>query len=206
VDRELDDNRCEMESTPGFVDSSSPLHWRQDIAKSGYNIMSLGIIYEAIMRWVGRASTVCAMGEVFVKSRFNTEKGILETVLIPDHIDILAKMAIGAQLRMHFTLVEPAFSTSPLQEITLNGTEGLLKVDVKQQKLFGVRKGDECKDLSEININESERRSWRVEEEFISAIRGLEAVRFTTFDDGVDYMQFTEAVWRSMKEHRTVPV
>ena len=38
---------------------------------------------------------------------------------------------------------------------------------------------------------------WRVEEEFINALRGVEKVKFTTFEDGLKYMQFTEAVSRS---------
>ena len=35
---------------------------------------------------------------------------------------------------------------------------------------------------------------WRVEEEFVGAIRGTEKIRRTTFTQGVRYMEFTEAV------------
>jgi hypothetical protein len=35
--------------------------------------------------------------------------------------------------------------------------------------------------------------TFRVEEEFVGAIRGEEPVRLTTFDDGVRYMKFTAA-------------
>jgi predicted dehydrogenase len=38
-----------------------------------------------------------------------------------------------------------------------------------------------------------------VEEEFIGAIRGTEPVKLTTFADGVKYMEFTEAVARSLE-------
>lgn len=41
---------------------------------------------------------------------------------------------------------------------------------------------------------ESSCQGWRVEEEFISAIRGHEKIKFTTFEDGVKYMEFTDAV------------
>ena len=41
------------------------------------------------------------------------------------------------------------------------------------------------------------RGKWRVEEEFINAVRGLEPVTHTPFDIGVQYMEFTEAVTRS---------
>ena len=35
---------------------------------------------------------------------------------------------------------------------------------------------------------------WRVEEEFIQAIKGKEKITHTTFSDGVKYMQFTDAL------------
>ena len=38
------------------------------------------------------------------------------------------------------------------------------------------------------------RGGWRVEAEFIGAIRGEETVRLTDFASGVRYMEFTEAV------------
>jgi hypothetical protein len=38
---------------------------------------------------------------------------------------------------------------------------------------------------------------WHVEEEFVAAIRGEQAVRYTDFATGVRYMEFTEAVARS---------
>jgi hypothetical protein len=36
--------------------------------------------------------------------------------------------------------------------------------------------------------------AWRVEEEFIRAIRGEESITHTDFTTGVAYMEFTEAV------------
>ena len=47
---------------------------------------------------------------------------------------------------------------------------------------------------------------WHVEEEFITAIRGEGAITRTRFEEGVQYMAFTEAVHRSMREGRTVAV
>ena len=43
-----------------------------------------------------------------------------------------------------------------------------------------------------------------IEEEFISAIRGLERVTHTNFEDGVRYMEFTEAVVRAAQSGETV--
>jgi predicted dehydrogenase len=69
-------------------------------------------------------------------------------------------------------------------------------------RLYGGRRGDER--LNEVAIPASEADRWRVEEEFINAIRGIAPVRLTTFEDGVRYMEFTEAVTRSLQTGQTV--
>ena len=47
---------------------------------------------------------------------------------------------------------------------------------------------------------------WRVEEEFVNAIRGREKVTRTTFTDGVLYMEFTDAVTKSAASGQSVEV
>ena len=58
--------------------------------------------------------------------------------------------------------------------------------------------------MREISIPATEEGRWRVDEEFIGAIRGTEPVRLTTFADGVKYMEFTEAVARSIETGQSV--
>lgn len=43
-----------------------------------------------------------------------------------------------------------------------------------------------------------------MEEEFVNAIRGQEVITRTAFEDGVKYMEFTEAVNRSIAERCTI--
>jgi predicted dehydrogenase len=86
--------------------------------------------------------------------------------------------------------------------VSLYGSEGTLRFEGGQ--LYGGRRGDA--QLAEMAIPESEQGGWRVEEEFIDAIRGLAPVRLTTFEDGVRYMEFTEAVFRSRTTGRAVPL
>ena len=69
------------------------------------------------------------------------------------------------------------------------------------KKLFGAKRGDEA--LQEIEIRDEDRGGWRVEQEFINAIIGVEKVTHTPFDIGLKYMEFTEAVNRSMVEEKT---
>ncbi|MGH8057329.1 MAG: Gfo/Idh/MocA family protein, partial [Candidatus Entotheonellia bacterium] len=64
------------------------------------------------------------------------------------------------------------------------------------------QRGD--KELREIPIPSEKAGKWRVEEEFVGAIRGQEPLRLTTFADGVKYMEFTEAVHRSATSGQVV--
>ncbi|HXJ82205.1 MAG TPA: Gfo/Idh/MocA family oxidoreductase, partial [Candidatus Methylomirabilis sp.] len=57
----------ELQAAQGrFVDREAPLHWRQDITLSGFNVLNMGIWYEAMMRWLGPAARVMAMTKVAV--------------------------------------------------------------------------------------------------------------------------------------------
>lgn len=180
----------------GFLDREAPLHWRQDVEFSGMNIMMLGIYYEAIMRWAGTASSVTARGKVFVGARKDAS-GAEKRVEVPEHLDVSANMECGAQLHLQQSAVT-AFLEG--EGISLFGDEGVLRFH--DGKLIGGRRGDDRP--AEIEIPESERSEWRVEEEFINAIRGAEEVKLTTFADGVKYMEFTEAVHRSLATGKAV--
>ena len=84
------------------------------------------------------------------------------------------------------------------------GSEATLRYALQSDELYAARRGDA--DFNRIDIPEAERGVWRAEEEFISAIRGNEVVTYTDFVHGVRYMEFTEAVHRSIREQRTVAV
>jgi predicted dehydrogenase len=179
-----------------FLNPAAPLHWREDVACSGFNTMSLGIWYEALLRWVGEADRVVARGRTIATMRKDAS-GNLRAVRVPDHLDIIADMACGAQAHMQISNVT-GLAGPP--EAWLFGSEGTLRF--AENKLYGGRKGDQA--LTEMQISPEEEGHWRVEEEFINAIRGLEPVKYTTFDTGVSYMEFTEAVGRSLLEERPI--
>ncbi len=181
-----------------FLDKTAPMHWRNDFDLSGMNIMTMGIWYEALLRWVGAATSIMAMGKTYVKMRKN-DQGIRQPVRVPEHVDVVGDLACGAQLHLQVSSVTGLLGAP---EAYLFGSEGTLRFT--DNKLFGGQKGD--KTLAEIAIPNTEAGAWRVEEEFINAIRGNEAISHTTFDDGVKYMEFTEAVTRSMQEGRVIPL
>ena len=179
-----------------FIDKDNTMHWRHNMDLSGLNVMSIGIWYEAMLRWVGEATSVVAKGKTFTPMRLD-EEGRLTGVRIPDHIDIIADMACGGQAHIQVSNVtgfgEPASAT-------IYGSEGTLRLN--EDILTGGRRGDDG--LSEIEVPAHEAGGWRVEEEFISAIRGHEEITHTDFRTGVKYMEFTEAVYRSRRSGAAV--
>src|SRR5262249_54642419 len=89
-------------------------------------------------------------------------------------------------------------------EVWIFGTDGTLRLEVDARRLSGGRRGDDR--LSEIPIPSEQRVGWRVEEEVINTIRGVEKASRTTLEDGVRYMEFTEAVARSATSGAVVDV
>ena len=110
---------------PDFVNPSGPMHWRFDRDLSGFNILNMGIWYEAMIRWVGRATRVMAMTKVNVPFR-QDDSGNQVSVSIPDHVDILCELANGAQAHMRFST---ATGLSTGNEVWLYGSEGTIRID-----------------------------------------------------------------------------
>ena len=177
-----------------FVDLVRPFHWRENRQLSGNNILTLGIWYEAVMRWVGPATKIIAMGKTFVPMRPGGEIG---TTDVPDHLDVIAEMACGAQMHMQLSGVTGIGGTT---EASIFGTEGTLLF--ASDKLYGVKRGEEA--FSEVSIAPDEIGGWRVEEEFIGAIRGEEEVKLTDFATGVRYMEFVDGVSLSIRLGKAV--
>jgi len=182
-----------------FMDTESPFHWRHNRDLSGYNTLSLGIWYETIMRWVGPASRVMAMTRVNVPKRLD-DNGEMQAVSVPDHVDVICDMVCGAQAQMSWS---SSTGMHPGTEVWLFGREGTLHLEGPPlTKLYGGRRGDS--ELAEIPIPAEKRGKWRVEEQFINAIRGKEKVTLSPFEVGVRYMEFTEAVYRSSQTGQAV--
>ncbi|HLF04862.1 MAG TPA: Gfo/Idh/MocA family oxidoreductase [Dehalococcoidia bacterium] len=180
-----------------FVDTTSALHWRQDRYLSGYNILNMGIWYEAMIRWVGQATKVMAMTKVNVPYRLD-DSGNPVGVTVPDHADVLCQLANGAQAHIRCSAVT---GLSAGNEAWLYGSQGTLRVD-QRFNVFGGKRGDQR--LSEIPNPAQQQYGWRVEEEYINAIRGREPVTRTPLHVGVHYMEWTEAVTRSAQTGQAV--
>jgi len=181
-----------------FPDFGGDMHWRNDQVVSGYNILNMGIWYESLMRWVGPASKVYASGSTIVNRRYDND-GSMRAVTIPDHVEIICDMAIGATAHFTFSAVTGMDNKNGLW---IFGSYGTIYVDTSSMSIYcGNRESSE---LEKVDVPKNKQGYWRVEEEFISAIRGEEAIKLTTFEAGVRYMEFSEAVYRSIRSGTSV--
>ena len=186
-----------------FPAGDAPVHWRQRRDLSGNNVMSMGIWYEAMMRWVGPASTVTALAQCVVRHRTD-EQGRRVAMEIPDHVDVLCRMAQGGQMRCSVSTVS---GLAPPTSVAIYGTEGTLRVTERTSgsspfELWGGRRRN--RRLRRIDIAPEKMGGWRVEEEFVNAVRGIEPVTHTDFVTAVKYMEWTDAVSLSARTGETV--
>jgi predicted dehydrogenase len=181
----------------GFANFGGELDWRHDPQFSGINVMNVGPIYELMMRWLGPGNRVLAKTRVHVPTR-RTAQGTQVTATIPDHVEVLYELANGAPVHMVFS---ETTGLSRGNDTWIFGTEGTLRVD-DANNIFVGRRGD--RELTVYpNPPEGQYRH-RVEEEFINAIRGVEPVSMNTFEIGVRYMEWTEAIYRSAESGNAV--
>ena len=184
-----------------FPNPNAPFHWRHDRTLSGNNIMSMGIWYEGMMRWVGPMKTVNAVGQSVINHR-RDKSGRRQAPTIPDHVDITGELELGGQMRLNVTTVA-GLAAYPI-DIHIFGSEGTLRLYQApggQTTLAAGKRGD--KRLKDVKIPKSKQGVWRVEEEFINAIRGKEEITHTDFATAVKYMEWTDAVTMSLR-HREV--
>lgn len=185
--------------TNALADPAAPLSWRQDAALSGYNMLGLGILHETLLRWVPPPVRVLAQAHAFIPSRIDPESGVRRPVGTPDNVQVLTVLENGARAVYRLSAVAPYGQGS---SITLFGTEGVLHYDLDNDRIRGINSQSgkptaRFDELEDIPILPEKARHWRVEEEFIDAIRTGAPVRLTDFETGVRYMEFTEAVARS---------
>jgi predicted dehydrogenase len=183
-----------------LADAVTPLSWRQVAELSGVNMLTLGILHETLIRWVPDPVRVFAQARAFTPERLDPATGMRCRVGTPDSVQVLTELPGGPCGLYH---VSGVTRFGPGSQIHLYGSAGTLKYELlPQDRLWGGRRGDSA--LHELPVPADKTTDWRVEADFIDAIRGRGKVEFTDFATGVRYMQFTEAVTRSAQTGRAV--
>lgn len=182
----------------GNIDPAVPLHWRQNFELQGYNTLTLGMWIEVIHRWVGPHRRVSAIVKTHTPMRVDPETGEPCSVRIAESLAISAELANGAVGSYRFSGVT---RFPPHNAIRLYGTEGSLHYDLDTDEITGGRAGDAT--AIPIPIPSELVREWTVEADFIRAIRKGTPVE-PSFRDGLQYMELTEAAYRSSESGRAV--
>jgi predicted dehydrogenase len=175
-------------SWSGGIASTGRDQWRRERRHSGNNVMTLGILYESVARWLGHATQVSATLRTFASTQAGPD-GTPIPADVPDVAIVVAAFPGGVPVTFE---VAGYGRPDPVNGATLVGTGGTLRVDFAGSRLEMAPSG--APGFEEVAIPDDERWTWRVEAEFIGAIRGTEAVRLTDFTTGVRYMAFTDAV------------
>ena len=143
----------------------------------------------------------------------------MQAINVPDHIDILASLAGGAQMHMTIRFTPHRKLPRPLSTLLLpwpycsdvlvgagRPTSVFWIYGTKADLHYTLTDGGQLTltthgaAAEEVAPATGEAGGWRVEEEFIAAIRGAEKISHTRFEDGVQYMEFTTAVRRSWQQ------
>jgi len=187
-------------------DPAAPLTWRQDAALSGVNMLTLGILYETLLRWAPAAVRVMAQTHSFIAERTDPATRAKRPVGTPDSVQVLAELQGGARASFHLSGAVPF---GQAMGVTLRGTQGAMHYDLLTDKLRGGSKTKrdvpgKLTDLSDIPVPSHRAGEWHVEAEFVQSIRQGTPVLRTNFQTGVQYMEFTEAVARSAASGQAV--
>lgn len=163
--------------------------WRWQRAASGENVMALGILAEAMARWLGQPTAVTALTRLGSPTRPGSD-GPVE-VDVPDHVLALVEYPDDVT-----AVIEMSARTNGLESdhVTFHGTDGSLVVDLGAQTIALVRRGGGRESVA---IRDEDRAGWTAEIDFVAAVRGERPVTLTDFATGVGYMAFLEAVERS---------
>jgi predicted dehydrogenase len=181
---------CSLNSA--WADPNAPAHWRQKIEISGSNVLSVGIFAEVIGNWIGYPTKIQAQTKIVYPQRGDYQ------VQVPDIVQATGEWPNGAIGNLEWSGVA---QFPPHEKIELYGTDGTLTYDFTNDQIFGARRGDS--ELKEIPVASEDQKSWRVEHDFIEAIESGSHPE-PSFETGVKYMEFTEAIHRSALENRSI--
>jgi len=165
-----------------FSDPLAPAHWRQRTELSGHNVLTVGIYAEVLQSWLGSPRRLHAQMKVSVPKR----EGYI--VHVPDVVHVIGQWANGLAGSLEWSGVA---QFPPDETLTIHGRDGTLVYNFTKDEIFGARRGD--KKLTHLEIPPEFVTEWTVEKDFIDAVvHGGHPE--PSFETGVEYMEFVEAV------------
>jgi predicted dehydrogenase len=180
-----------------YADPAAPITWRLERRFSGVNMLTLGIFYEVLLRWLAADAVVTAAHGTITTPHRPTPYGGMAEVNLPEAllVDGFFPTCGGATLRMMHSGLSAA---APRTEILLRGTRGELRWDgrrgVVETRPAAFASG--ATDAPWTTLATVGADAWRVEADFAASVRDGSPVSRTDFATGLRYMMFTDAVSR----------
>jgi predicted dehydrogenase len=175
-----------------FGDPNAPAHWRQRRELVGLNTLAVGIYAEVLQRWLGSPAYLRAQTAVFVPDRDGY------SVEVPDVVQVTGQWGNGVLGALEWTGVS-LFAPEPT--FTLYGRDGTLEYNFASDEVRGARRGAD--ELQTFDLPAGLETRWSIEADFIDAVR-TGGHPEPSFETGVAYMEFTEAVDLSARTGRDV--
>lgn len=175
-------------------DPQAPLTWRQRHDLSGKNIMTMGILFETVQRWLGAGVDVArvdAHAKTNIAQRPTASGEGVAPVSIPDALHFSGQYNNGALLLGDFSCVHYG---PPIWFIDVQCERGGLHFDLNKNELLLSKPGEHT---APVKPDAGTAVGWRVEQDFVDSIRDGKPVTLTSFADGVRYIRFTDMVWQS---------
>jgi len=161
--------------------------WRMDPEVVGVNTMSMGIVAEVFNRWVGPAKSISVSSSE-------------PPTAVPQSLAIGATLGGGGTASFHLSSRVTHGAGSSME---IFGSRGVLHYKFSADEISGMTENEDK--MHSIEISPDEHRSQTTDAEFIEAIRkGTPVV--PNFEEGLQYMEFNEAVAQSLYDVKTVPM
>lgn len=175
-----------------YLDPAKPISWRLQSRHSGVNMLTLGIFYETLLRWLDADAVVRMARAEIATPRRRDGAGEWQALDLPEALTVEGELPAlnGAGLRMELSGL---WQAEPELEIRLRGERAELRWNGRRGVVETRAIGETAWQL----LSAPAREAWAVERDFVASIREGAPVRRTDFTTGERYMRFTDAVWRA---------
>src|SRR5438094_3679300 len=182
--------------TGNYLDPDASAHWRQKIEISGLNTLTLGIYIEVLQRWLGEITGVFARGKIIGPVRDGYD------VIVPDVVTILCSFENGAEGVLELSGINALAEGDWLE---IYGSTGTVTCGYTYAMVQAGKHGDRA--LHVIDVPPDLEGEWRVEEDFLAAIKSKGRVHaHPNFEDGIRYMRVVQAVADSRARIEWIPI
>jgi predicted dehydrogenase len=182
--------------------NAQSITFREQIEYSGKQALQVGIWAETLIAWLGEVAELSATTATPIPTK-RDEGGKLHEIRIPQTVIVDGVLENGATIGEHHSGLARHEHGNYL---TMHGSEATLRVDAMQQVSMGKR----GEPMQPVQVPIEMQRDWRVERDFIEAVRKARAGEAWSVDpdfhQGLKYMKKVEAIDQAARTGQRVNV